>query len=325
VNEVVDALRTARSITAIGHENPDADTLGAALAIGMMARQLGIRSEVLMADPVPPYLQFLPGVAEVRSTPTFEPDLVVVVDAGDLARIGRLASEPAGWLEGARIVNIDHHVSNPGYGEINLVDPDAASTCEMVTLLLPELGSTLTADMATVLLAGIVNDTHTFAHPNVTPRTLRVAATLLEAGASLAAIHRAIYAEKPFVTLALWGRVLAGVESAHDGRVVHAALTAAVLTETGASLHAAEGFIDLLGLSREADIVLLFKELGPREVRVSIRTSARADAVAVAAEFGGGGHARAAGCTVNEGLDDARRAVLAACQRELQRADARRH
>jgi phosphoesterase RecJ-like protein len=90
-------------------------------------------------------------------------------------------------------------------------------------------------------------------------------------------------------------------------------------------LHASEGFIDLLGLSREADIVLLFKEHGPQEVRVSIRTSARADAVAVAAEFGGGGHARAAGCTVNQSVEEARRAVLGACQRELQRADARRH
>jgi len=324
MKEVVAALRGAQRITAIGHENPDADTLGAALAIRMVGERYGVPAEVLMADPLPRYLQFLPGVTEVRTAPALEPDLAVVVDAGDLARVGRVATDHADWLARARIVNIDHHVSNPGFGAVNMVDPDAASTCEMVTLLLPDLGVDLDPELATVLLAGIVNDTHTFAHPNVTPRTLRVAASLVEAGASLAAIHRAIYAEKPFETLTLWGRALAGVASASDGRVVHAALTAAMMAETGTSLDASEGFIDLLGLARDADIVLLFKEQGPAVTRVSIRTSARADAVAVAAAFGGGGHARAAGCTVDAPLGEARDRVLAECERELKRADDRR-
>lgn len=324
MKEVVAALRGAQRITAIGHENPDADTLGAALAIRMVGERYGVPAEVVMADPVPPYLQFLPGVAEVRTAPTLEPDLAVIVDAGDLARVGRIATDHADWLARARIVNIDHHVSNPGFGAVNMVDPKAASTCEMVTLLLPDLGVDLDPELATVLLAGIVNDTHTFAHPNVTPHTLRVAASLVEAGASLAAIHRAIYAEKPFETLTLWGRALAGVASASDGRVVHAALTAAMMAETGTSLDASEGFIDLLGLARDADIVLLFKEQGPAVTRVSVRTSARADAVAVAAAFGGGGHARAAGCTVDASLGEARDRVLAECERELKRADDRR-
>jgi phosphoesterase RecJ-like protein len=324
MKEVVAALRGAQRITAIGHENPDADTLGAALAIRMVGERYGVPAEVVMADPVPPYLQFLPGVADVRTAPALEPDVAVIVDAGDLARVGRVATDHADWLARARIVNIDHHVSNPGFGAVNMVDPEAASTCEMVTLLLPDLGVELDPDLATVLLAGIVNDTHTFAHPNVTPRTLRVAASLVEAGASLAAIHRAIYAEKPFPTLTLWGRALAGVASASGGRVVHAALTAAMMAETGTSLDASEGFIDLLGLARDADIVLLFKEQAPTVTRVSIRTSARADAVAVAAAFGGGGHARAAGCTVDAPLGEARDQVLAECERELKRADDRR-
>jgi phosphoesterase RecJ-like protein len=222
-------------------------------------------------------------------------------------------------------VNIDHHVSNPGFGAVNLVDPDAASTCEMVTLLLAEFGVELDRDLATVLLSGIVNDTHTFAHPNVTPRTLRVAASLVEAGASLAAINRAIYADKPNTTIAVWGRILAEVGFAANGRIVHAGLTEAMLAETGASREASEGFIDLLSLSREADIVLLLKEQGTAATRVSVRTTAVADAVAVASVFGGGGHARAAGCTVAAPIAEARTQVLAECERELARADDRRH
>lgn len=324
MNDVVEAIRGAERITAIGHENPDADTLGAALAFRLVGERLGKLAEVVMADPVPPYLQFLPHADLVRSAPGLEPDVAVVVDSGDLARIGGIATDHADWLARARIVNIDHHVSNPNFGAVNLVDPEAASTCEMVSLLLPELGVELDRELATVLLAGIVNDTHTFAHPNATPRTLRVAASLVEAGAELSAIHRAIYAEKPFATLALWGLVLAGVESAHEGRIVHAALTQQMLAETGESLNAAEGFIDLLGLSRDADVVLLFKEQGTGEARVSIRTSAIADAVAIAAPFGGGGHARAAGCTVAASVDEARQRVLVEAERELQRADDRR-
>jgi phosphoesterase RecJ-like protein len=325
VREAVETIRGAQRLTAIGHENPDADTLGAALAIRVVGERLGIPAEVVMADPVPEYLQFLPGVNVVRSEPQLEPDVAVIVDSGDLARIGRLATEQAAWLGRSTILNIDHHVSNPMFGAVNHVDPEAASTCEMVTLMLPELGVELDDGLATVLMAGIVNDTRNFAHPNVTPRTLRVAATLVEAGADLAAINRQIYAEKSNATIAAWGRMLGGAETTADGRIIHAALTEATLAETGARREASEGFIDLLTISREADIALLFKEQGPDVTRVSIRTSEAVDAVEIASAFGGGGHARAAGCTLAVPLADARRRVLAECERVLARADVRRH
>ena len=117
------------------------------------------------------------------------------------------------------------------------------------------------AEIATVLTAGIVQDTHTFSHPNATPRTLRVAADLVEAGAPLSAIHRSIYADKPFSTLALWGRMLAGIAQRRDGRIVYAAMTTAMLAETGTDPVASEGFIDLLASTKVADITVLFKEV----------------------------------------------------------------
>lgn len=322
MSEVGEALRQAQRITAFCHENPDGDTLGAAIAIAIVADRLGIPAEVVSGDPVPRFLAFLPRVDQVRSAPALEPDLAVVVDSGELSRIGTPFTTHADWLARARVVNIDHHVSNPRYGDVALVDPDAAATCEMVALLLPELGVTLDAELATALLTGIVQDTHTFAHPNATPRTLRMAAELLAAGADLSAIHRAVYADKPYSTLALWGRMLAELASAAEGRIVHASMTAAMLSATGEQPTASEGFIDLLTAIRGADICLVFKEVAADETRVSIRTSGRADAVAVAAAFGGGGHPRAAGCTVAAPLEDARSQVLAAAERELARADA---
>jgi phosphoesterase RecJ-like protein len=322
-SEVRDLILAADRVTAICHENPDADTLGAALALRMAAERLGKQAEVVAADPVPPSLAELPMAGEVRTRPGLEPDLVVVVD-GPLSRTGAIATECAEWLSRARIANIDHHVSNDGSeAAASWVEPAAAATCEMVALLLPDLGVEIDPEIAIVLTAGIVQDTHTFSHPNATPRTLRVGADLLEAGAPLAAIHRAIYADKPFSTLALWGRILAGATERHDGRIVHASMTLEMLRETGATAVASEGFIDLLATTRTADITLLFKEADAAEVRVSLRTSARADAVAVTSAFGGGGHARAAGCSVGLPLADAVVAVLAECERELERADAR--
>jgi phosphoesterase RecJ-like protein len=322
VTEVVALLRGAQCVTAICHENPDADTLGAAIAIAIAAERMGKQSEVVSGDPTPESLSFMPRIGNVRHAPALEPDVAVVVDAGDLARTGTVATEHADWLAAARIVNIDHHVSNPGFGEANLVDPTAAATCEMVTLLLPELGVELDEELATALLAGIVNDTHTFAHPNTTPRTLRVSADLVEAGADLSRINRAVYSDRPFSTLALWGAMLAGISQRCDGRIVFSSMTNAMLREIGESPTASEGFIDLLASTRTADITVLFKEVDAASTRVSIRTTERADAVAITSAFGGGGHARAAGCTVAAALEAAREQVLAECERELARADA---
>ena len=320
---VLEAIRGAARITIICHENPDADTLGSALALRMAAVRLGKQAEVVAADPVPPSLADLPHAGEVRTRPALEPDLAIVVD-GPLSRTGAIARDCGAWLERARVINIDHHVSNDGSGaSVAWVDADAAATCEMVATLIPDLGIELDTENATVQTAGIVQDTHTFSHPNATARTLRVAADLVEAGAPLSRIHRTIYADKPFTTLALWGRILAGVGERRDGRLVHATMSLAMLAETGTEPVASEGFIDLLASTKLADITVLFKEADASEVRVSVRTSARADAVAITGAFGGGGHARAAGCTVQAPLAEAIGRVLDECERELDRADAR--
>jgi phosphoesterase RecJ-like protein len=320
---VLTAIRQASRITAICHENPDADTLGAALALRFAATRLGKAAEVVAADGVPPFLAGLPGATDVRRAPALEPDVAVVLD-GPLSRTGAVVRDCGEWLSRARVVNIDHHVSNDG-SEVGAayVDANAAATCEMVALLLPDLGVEIDTDIATVLAAGIVQDTHTFSHPNATPATLRVMADLVTAGAPLSALHRAIYADKPFSTLALWGRMLNGIGQRRDGRIVHARQTLAMLAETGSDPTATEGFVDLLASTKDGDVTVLFKEAEPTHVRVSVRTTARADAVAITSAFGGGGHARAAGCSLDVALDDAVERVLDECERELDRADAR--
>lgn len=314
---VVARLRDANRVLVVSHENPDADTLGGSLAVVRLVESFGGAADPVCTDAVPALYDFLPGVERVRTDPdpaaTY--DLVVIVDCGSLDRIGEVAARHADLFGRLPRVIIDHHASNDATGEADWIDPIAAATCEMVALLAACLGVEPSADdgaLATNLMAGIVMDTSTFAHPNTTPRTLMVAAWLVEAGAPLSDISRRLYRSKPEAQLRLFGRILARLETADEGRIVWSSVTDADYSETGAERAHSEGLIDLLSQAEAADVAILFKEAGPNETRISVRTRpGGVDATVLTGRFGGGGHARAAGATVAAQLAQARPAVLA--------------
>jgi bifunctional oligoribonuclease and PAP phosphatase NrnA len=312
MREVADAFRSARRITALCHENPDADTLGAAVAVSLIGERLGAETEIVSVDAPPPLFAFLPAVERIGRRPALEPDLVVVCDAATLERVGRLVSDEAEWLARALLVNIDHHVSNEGFGNLNLVDSTAAATCEIVGRLVAELGLPMDADLATALLTGIVRDSHGFSDRATSGATLRMAAALVDAGAPLADIHRHVLAELPYPTMALWGRVLGEMGTADGGRIVYAVLTQRMLEETGTEQHDADGVVEFMSRAADAEITLLLRETEPGSTRVSVRTVDGIDATAIAAAFGGGGHVRRAGCTVELSVADATPEVLRA-------------
>jgi phosphoesterase RecJ-like protein len=325
---LVERLRGARSVLAVSHENPDADTIGAVLAICRLVEALGGRATALCSDPVPPLYAFLDGVERFRQDP--EPgavyDLVVLADCASAERVGAVAARhPALFSDLPRLV-VDHHASNSGAGAADWIDPGAAATCELVTLLAVRLGVPLTSDrgaLAAALMAGIVMDTATFAHPNATPRTLAVSAELVRAGAPLSDISRRLYRTKPDAQLRLFGRVLDRLETTPDRLVIWSTLREADLAETGSIGAHSEGIIDLLAQSETAEVAMLLKEGSDGTTRLSVRTKpGGVDATALCGTWGGGGHTRAAGATMPLGLgqavaaarDEARR-LAAAVQR----------
>jgi phosphoesterase RecJ-like protein len=324
---VIDALRGARNILAVGHENPDADTIGATLATVFIAEHVGARATPVCTDPIPELYRFLPDIERFKTDP--EPDagydLLVVSDCGTLDRVGEVRNRWPGLFEQLPRVIIDHHVSNDAAGRTDWIDPQSAATCEMATLLALRMGVPLDArdgGLATALIGGIVMDTATFAHPNATPRTLSVAAALVEAGAPLSEISRLLYRSKPDAQLRLFGRILDRIETALDGRIIWSTLRDVDLEATGAAAAHAEGIIDLLAQAERAEVAIVFKEAGPA-TRISVRTKpGGVDATVLTGKFGGGGHARAAGATVQGGLDEARTLVLDEATR-LARAVAR--
>ncbi|HUG17292.1 MAG TPA: DHHA1 domain-containing protein, partial [Thermomicrobiales bacterium] len=176
--------------------------------------------------------------------------------------------------------------------------------------IVPELGLTYDIPLATALLTGIVRDSHGFSGSATSGATLRIAADLVDAGASLSRIHRDSLAHLSWTTMALWGRMLQRIGQRLDGRVVYTLLTEEMLGETGARQDDADGIVEFIATARDASIALLCREIGPRETRISIRTADSVDATAIASAFGGGGHSRRAGCTIQEPLDVAIDLVL---------------
>jgi phosphoesterase RecJ-like protein len=315
--DVVARLAEAREVLVASHENPDADTLGAGLAVALLVRARGGRASLVCADPAPPLYGFLDGIDAYATDPPTDRafDLLVIVDCGSLDRIGAVRERHRALFDGLPRLVIDHHASNGDAGPGDWVEPDAAATCELVALLAVALGVPLETGrgaLAASLMAGIVMDTATFAHPNATPRTLAVSAALVAAGAPLSDISRRLYRVKPDSQLRLFGRVLDRLETTAGGLVIHSSLSDADLAATGALSAHSEGLIDLLAQSEAAEVAILFKEAGPASTRISVRTRpGGVDAVELTGRYGGGGHPRAAGATVASALPEARRRVLA--------------
>ncbi len=310
-DEVVARLRRAREVLAVGHENPDADTLGATLALCRLVEAIGGRATAVFSDEPPPIYAFMPGVERVRPDPdpAVAYDLLVLSDCATAERVGAVASRHPELFRDLPRVIIDHHASNDARGAGDWVDPIAAATCEMTALLAVRLGVPLHAGdgaLATALMAGIVMDTATFAHPNATPRTLAVSAALVEAGAPLSDISRRLYRSKPDAQLRLFGRVLARLRTSPDERVIWSTLEPGDLEATGALPAHSEGIIDLLAQSETAEVAMLLKGQDDGTTRLSVRTKpGGVDATVLTGTFGGGGHARAAGATILKPLDEA--------------------
>ncbi|MEO5966544.1 MAG: DHH family phosphoesterase [Candidatus Limnocylindrales bacterium] len=308
---VLARLTGARNALVVSHENPDADTLGATLGVCMVLEAVGARATAVSTDPIPPLYAFLAGMDRFRTDP--DPaeayDLLVLCDCGSADRVGAVAQRHPGLFTSLPRVIIDHHASNAERGEADWIEPGSAATCEMVALLAARLGIPLDGGdgmLAAGLMAGIVMDTATFAHPNATPRTLAVSAALVDAGAPLSDISRRLYRTKPDAQLRLFGRVLERLETSPDHRVIWSTLRADDLATTGAIAAHSEGIIDLLAQSETAEVAMILKEQEDGTTRLSVRTRpGGVDATVLTGAFGGGGHARAAGASVPLPLPEA--------------------
>jgi phosphoesterase RecJ-like protein len=303
----------------LGHVHPDADVLGTLLALGEALEGRGWRVVEGGPHPAPGALDFLPRVERYEVLKTLEGrfDLVVLTDCPNPDRTEGLID--AARVAADAVVNIDHHPDNRRYGTVNWIDVGAAATGEMIYRLLLALGASLTPSIASNLFTAIHTDTGSFRYSNVTPDTFRIASALTEAGADPAAVSSALYERRAPDALRFLGESLSRVRVSDDGRIAWLALPAGLVPERFIE---AEELVNYPRSIATVKVGCLLRELGGGRVKVSLRAKGEVDVNRVAAQFGGGGHANAAGCTVRGTLDsvtdqvlDAVRAAVASASR----------
>ena len=312
--EIRQLIEGSHRVLVVSHKDADGDTLGSALAMTEVLAAMGKTVAMRCPPPVPELYAFLPGFEIINQEEGSPPDLVLVMDSSNLDRL----SDTLGELpESTRLVNIDHHVSNTMFGQVNLVVPEASSTAEVTFDLFQEWGVEISPSAATNLYCGVFTDTGGFRHENTNYRALSIGAELVLLGADPADIAMRVYKNRKLSTIKLSALVMATVGFECDDRLIYGYVAQEMLQKTGALMEEADGMIDMLNSVDGLELALFFKEIEPNITKVSIRSRGQANANALASQFGGGGHERAAGVEVEMPLKQAMGVILEQARRMI--------
>lgn len=304
-------LNRARRVLIASHVRPDGDAVGSLLGLGLALSAAGKQVQMILADGVPANFRHLPGADLVRHHLDGDTGVVVILDSSDLERVGDVLT--AGNRPD---LNLDHHVTNLNFAKLNLVDTEAVATAAMLAEFLPRWGFPITAQVASALLTGIITDTLGFRTANVTPRALRIAATLMEHGAHLPELYARALIDRSFEALRLWGFGLSRLQ--RQGRMVWTSLNLEDRQSAGYPGRDDADLINVLSAVRDCDVALIFIEQPTGKVKVSWRAMPGFDVSRVALRFGGGGHSAAAGAMVEGDLEHVQRTVLGVTQKLIE-------
>ena len=314
LSRAAEVLSAAPSVALACHINPDADAAGSMLGL---AGYLASRGKDVVCswgnDPFtkPRWLSALDGEAFLVEPSAFpaKPEVAVSLDTASPDRLGALL--PKAMAAGELIV-VDHHVTNPGFGTIDLVDPAASSSAEVVFRLVERMGGDLPDQAAACLYAGMVTDTGRFQYGSTTPETLRVAAELRTHDFDHARLAQALFEDGSFTFLKVMSVALERATLVPEKSLVWTYLTREDLASAGASMDETDDAIDIIRMAREADVACVIKQQADGKFKLSLRSKGSTDVGAVAQSFGGGGHRLAAGYTSEVGLEDSFRALVEA-------------
>lgn len=317
LQQAIALIEAAECIALIAHEHPDGDCLGSVLGLTHILRQMGKVCVPACADPAPKVLSFLPGVELLQQTLGDEDfDLVIALDAGELTRFGPLYQQHREFLTSVAILNIDHHISSRGCGRVNIIDPTAAATAELLVLFQQQAHLPLHQNAALCLLTGLITDTMSFQFTNTTARTMEVAAVLLRAGAVPEKVAKSLYRTYPLARMRFQAEVINTAQTDCNGRLIWSYATDETLAKVGATPEMDDSFSSILRDVEGVQIAIFFKSYGGSALtELSMRCAAPYNAAEICMHLGGGGHARAAGATLHMPLAEAMPMVVAELKR----------
>lgn len=312
--DVVSVLQEKQSFLITGHVSPEGDAIGSGMALALALRGMGKKAEVINRDPIPQQLLFLPheGLFSRNQAITQSVDALIVVDSGSFERTGY-----TGPFSIPTIVNIDHHITNPSYGDINWVVPTAMATGEMIYDLLKAMEVRFTPSIATCIYTSLITETGSFRYVNTTSRALQIAGEMIEKGADPFRIATALFEANTSGRLKLLAEVLTKMEVSPDHRIAWIQVSQAQLRKTGTTLEDTEDFVTYPRSIEGVEVAVFFREVGPEQYKISFRSQGKVDVALLAKRWGGGGHIYAAGCTRFGAWEKVRGAILASVQEAI--------
>ncbi len=311
IKEIID---NNSSFILLEHQKPDGDCIGSGLALVQALRSLGKQALLVSHDPHPVMYDFLPGLpfytrAGYLKPEDYRPQAAIFLDCTDPERAG----QGLDFARGRHWINVDHHVSNSMFGDVNMVDPGAAATGQLVHAIIEYLGVPIDVDLATCIYVALITDTGGFRYQNTTPKAMTLAATLLEKGVKGSEIADLVFETRSASSVLLLASALNTLKMYRGGKVAAVTVTREMLKMTGASPEETEGIIGYPRSIIGVELSVFFKEADePGKVHVSFRSRRVVDVAHLAKSLGGGGHPRAAGALMEGSIPEVTAKVLAA-------------
>lgn len=313
LKKVINCIKNNHNFLITSHTNPEGDALGAELAFFRLLKAMGKHATIINTDKAHPGYGFLP---EINNIMRFQKNIknvrfncLVVLDCSDLRRCGGVTKLNTGLKT---IVNIDHHISNLRFGNINWVESGASSCSEMIYKLYKALHIPLNRNIAMLLYVGILTDTGSFRYSNVNSLTHKIVSELLRFDLDVVEIYKNIYENIPFQDMKLLIKILPTLRRQFQGKIAWFQIKQNLIKNKKISFDLSEHILSFGRMIRDVEVVVLFKENLSRkdEIRVNFRSTGKIDVNKIAQFFGGGGHKTASGCTLKGNIDHVRRRVL---------------
>lgn len=323
MNTLSDIIKKSQNVLIISHIGPDGDTLGSALGLMMMLEQHKHLTQIdtLVLGKVPEIYDFLPGIRKLKSV--YDKNLLEKYDLAisvDCAAEDRLAEALVFFKKAKISVNIDHHKTNKSFGNFNIIDPMASSVGEMLVNLAPQIGCTITKEIATCLYVSILTDTGGFRFENTTPKTFLACAKLLETKIKPDEIYKKCYEQKPLNMIRLQALAINNAKFEENDKIVYTIISRKTLDQYGSQDSYTDGISEAMRQAKTTEISMVLKETPNKETKISLR-SKNIDISKIAGFFGGGGHRLAAGCIIEKPPEEALKEILPIAKKQLKYYD----
>ena len=307
LKEAIKIINDEREIYIASHVNPDGDNIGSILALALALKKINKHIYVIKTDEIPSDYMFLPEIDSIQSYDVKEPELLIVLDCGDIDRLGKYK----GLVTAAKkVINIDHHISNTGFGNYNIVNDKASSTGELVYDIIMKMGIDLDKDIATCIYTAISTDTGSFMYDSVTDKTHEIIATLIRVGIDKSKINISLYQSRSMERTNLFINSFSTLKTYNTNKIAIVRVTQEMLEKANAKMEDTEGIISFIRDIDSVEVAVLLKEYGKNEIKVSLRSKEYVDVSKICAAFNGGGHIRASGCTIHSNIEEAEKLII---------------